>query len=42
MKGDQFYKCLGNETRLRCVMLLLDREEPVFAISRIPLMFHSR
>jgi ArsR family transcriptional regulator len=26
MKGDQFYKCLANETRLRCLMLLLDRE----------------
>lgn len=27
MKGDQFYKCLANETRLRCMMLLLAREE---------------
>ncbi len=27
MKGDKFYKCLGNETRLRCLMLLLAREE---------------
>ncbi len=27
MKGDQFYKCLANETRLRCVMLLLARGE---------------
>lgn len=27
MKADQFFKCLANETRLRCVMLLLAREE---------------
>lgn len=27
MKADQFYKCLANETRLRCMMLLLAREE---------------
>ncbi|MEX1032886.1 MAG: metalloregulator ArsR/SmtB family transcription factor [Cellvibrionaceae bacterium] len=27
MKGEQFFKCLGNETRLRCVMLLLARDE---------------
>lgn len=27
MKGDQFYKCIGNETRLRCLMLLLERDE---------------
>lgn len=27
MNGDGFYKCLANETRLRCMMLLLAREE---------------
>lgn len=27
MKGEQFYKCLANETRLRCMMLLLARQE---------------
>jgi ArsR family transcriptional regulator len=27
MKADQFYKCLANETRLRCLMLLLARDE---------------
>ena len=27
MKSEQFYKCLANETRLRCMMLLLAREE---------------
>lgn len=27
MKADQFYKCLANEIRLRCMMLLLAREE---------------
>tara|TARA_R110002072_G_scaffold178001_9_gene334041 strand:+ start:677 stop:1030 length:354 start_codon:yes stop_codon:yes gene_type:complete len=27
MTSDRFYKCLANETRLRCLMLLLDRDE---------------
>ncbi len=27
MKGDRFFKCLGNETRLRCLMLLVVRDE---------------
>ena len=27
MRADQFYRCLANETRLRCLMLLLAREE---------------
>lgn len=27
MKGDQFFKCLANETRLRCMMLLQAREQ---------------
>lgn len=27
MEAEQFYKCLANETRLRCLMLLQDREE---------------
>ncbi|MFO7550206.1 MAG: metalloregulator ArsR/SmtB family transcription factor [Haliea sp.] len=27
MKGENFYKCLGNETRLRCLLLLLTRED---------------
>ncbi len=27
VQGDSFYKGLGNEIRLRCLMLLLDREE---------------
>lgn len=27
MNGENFYKCLGNETRLRCLLLLLVREQ---------------
>jgi ArsR family transcriptional regulator len=27
MKSENFYKCLANATRLRCMMLLLTREE---------------
>lgn len=27
MKGENFYKCLGNETRLRCLLLLQAREK---------------
>ena len=27
MTAEKFYKCLANETRLRCMMLLLAREE---------------
>lgn len=27
MKSDRFYKCLANETRLRCMMLLMARGE---------------
>ncbi|MDO8861319.1 metalloregulator ArsR/SmtB family transcription factor [Haliea sp. E1-2-M8] len=27
MRGENFFKCLGNETRLRCLLLLWAREE---------------
>lgn len=27
MNAENFYKCLGNETRLRCLLLLLVREQ---------------
>lgn len=27
MKGDRFFKCLANETRLRCLLLLVVRDE---------------
>lgn len=26
MTGDKFYKCLGNDIRLRCLMLLVSRQ----------------